>query len=141
MRMVKVSKALEVNLGQDVTVSFQIVENSIEAVVLTNKDGEVFRIVKSDSYGQNLKVLKEQPFDEEIHIFVVGDLFGNEVNKSFGKKEYASERAANDYVQLIKDELRYLEKCPVSVVERKVKVHYESGEVESTNEVLDPIPF
>lgn len=44
-------------------VSFQVVDNNVEAVVITLGE-ETLRIVGTDSYSKNVKVLKTQPKKE-----------------------------------------------------------------------------
>ena len=57
-------------------VSFQVVDNNVEAVVITLGE-ETLRIVGTDSYSKNVKVLKTQPKKEVTKYKlsgVVGDL-------------------------------------------------------------------
>lgn len=128
MRMITLKKQSEVKL-EGVSVEYQIHDNKLEAVVISDNKGQSIRIIKADQYGVELKVMMQQDYDIETHIFVEGELFGNPISKSFGKKEYDSERKAADYAHKINSKLDFGEEETVKVVEKEVKVEYSSGKV------------
>ncbi len=84
----------EGNIPDDLkdSVSFQITDGNIEAVVV--KVGEAFlRIVKSDSYGSNLKVLTNAPKKEVTKYRIVGEFLGvASVNEVFTSKSDADDK-------------------------------------------------
>ena len=128
MRMITLKKQSEVKL-EGVKVEYQIHDNKLEAVIITDAKGQSIRIIKSDSYSSELKVMMQQDYDIETHVFVEGELFGNKISKSFGKKEYDAERKASDYAYKINSKLDFGEEEAVKVVEKEVKVEYSSGNV------------
>lgn len=63
IRLVSVKSVAELPECFKSLVSFQIVNDKIEAVVLT-KETEIIRICVGESYANNLKILKQQPKKE-----------------------------------------------------------------------------
>lgn len=57
-------------------VSFQVMDGKIEAVIVTDEDGNSVRIVKSSDYASTLKVLKQAPQIAVEKWFVTGKLLG-----------------------------------------------------------------
>lgn len=147
MRMVKVEKASEIAL-EGIKVEYQVFDKKLEAIVITDKVGNSIRIMRGNSYDSDLKVMKEQPYDTEVHIFVEGVVLDTKVSKSFGKKDYDSERAAQKYLNDYECKLRHGEESPFTIVKKSVKVEYSTGNVliddvgEITKETSqDSIPF
>lgn len=137
MRMITLKKQSEVKL-EGVKVEYQTHDSKLEAVIITDAKGQSIRIIKSDSYSSELKVMMQQDYDIETHVFVEGEMFGNKISKSFGKKEYEAERKASDYAYKINSKLDFGEEEAVKVVEKEVKVEYSSGNVVDDS---DPIHF
>lgn len=119
MRLVKVKEASKVELI-GVEVDFQVVDNNVEAVTITDIEGNSIRICKSESYGTNLSVMIPQPQVEEEHVFVVGTLVDIEVSKDFGVSgDYDNETAATEYACQLNGS--YMN-GPVGVVRKNVLV-------------------
>ena len=91
---------------------------------MSDAKGQSIRIIKSDNYGSELKVMMQQDYDIETYMSSLKEsCSGNKISKSFGKKEYDSERKASDYAHKINSKLDFVEEA-VKVVEKEVKVEY-----------------
>ena len=64
MKLIKAINSSDIKL-KDIDVNLQIVDGTIEAVVVTDADGKFIRIVKDGTYSDNLKVLIEEPKEYE----------------------------------------------------------------------------
>ena len=77
-------------------VHFQVVDDRIEAVVVTIGDDSI-RIVRSDSYGNTLKVLKLQPKKEVTRYRLHGNFLGVTYVCEVFNEKHAAESRANEY--------------------------------------------
>lgn len=91
-RYVTIKSESDIPIDLKGSVSFQIADGNVEAVVV--KVGESFiRIVKADSYGNNLKVLTNAPQKEVTKYRIVGEFLGvASVNEVFTKKSDADDK-------------------------------------------------
>lgn len=81
-------------------VHLQVVDNKIEAVVVTDEDGNSVRIVKSSDYSSSLKVLKEQGKVPVDKWYVCGKL----LNLVDYEEEFDDEYKAQDHLDSIKSD-------------------------------------
>lgn len=77
-------------------VSFQVVDNNLEALVITI-DGVSIRVVGSDSYSKNVKVLAEQPKKEVIKYKLSGSVLGMTMQPETFETEYEAEEKRKAY--------------------------------------------
>ena len=77
-------------------IELQIVDNAIEAVVL-KINGQSVRIVGTDNYSKNVKILTAQPKKEVTKYRLVGKVADLEVQPQTYDTEYEAEEAKRKY--------------------------------------------
>ena len=77
-------------------IELQIVDNAIEAVVL-KINGQSVRIVGTDNYSKNVKILTEQPKKEVTKYQLIGKVADLEVQPQTYDTEYEAEEAKRKY--------------------------------------------
>ena len=77
-------------------VSFQVVDNNVEAVVITLGE-ETLRIVGTDSYSKNVKVLKTQPKKEVTKYKLSGIVGGLTMQPEMFDSEYEADEKRKSY--------------------------------------------
>lgn len=82
-------------------VQLQIIDNKIEAIVVSDEDGNSIRIVNSGNYTNTLKVLKPEPLSQRQVWVITGKLFGL---AEFNEEKFTDDYAANARLSQIKDE-------------------------------------
>lgn len=83
-------------------VSFQVVDNSVEAVVITIEN-ETLRIVGTDSYSKNVKVLKTQPKKEVVKYKLYGSVGGLTMQPEIFDSEYEADEKRKTYEYSFQD--------------------------------------
>ena len=92
-RMITVKTSAELPKSFVDKVSLQVVDNKVEAVIVQIGEDSI-RIVKGDSYGNTLKVLKLQPQKEVVRYKLIGKFLGMaDVCEVFEDKHSADSRA------------------------------------------------
>lgn len=119
MRMIKVDNQRDLpDLG--VKVDLQIVDNKVEAVVITGQGGDVVRICVGCSYSNSIKILVEQPLEDKEVWVVEGRLLGL---IDYTSEEFEEEYSAKDHLNAIERKHNlYGEDLGVAVVKKIVKV-------------------
>lgn len=77
-------------------VSFQVVDNNVEAVVITLGE-ETLRIVGTDSYSKNVKVLKTQPKKQVTKYKLSGIVGGLTMQPEMFDSEYEADEKRKSY--------------------------------------------
>lgn len=112
---------------QDVDVQFQMVDNNIEAVVVSDTNGNYIRIVKGGTYSDTLKVLVEQPKEyKTIYNLIVKQEDGGVLHYEIDSQEEAESKG--------EQATRYGGTFTVTPVQKEVKKDLQ-------NKVIEDLPF
>lgn len=98
VRMQKIKDESEINLF-GATISLQLADREIEAVVVTDMDGESIRIAVKNGFGNSLNVFRKSDPIEETHISVQGRLVDTNYSESFGKDTFENREAAQAFIE------------------------------------------
>lgn len=93
VRMVSCKSEADIPLDN---ISLEVVDNKIMAVILKGPDGSLVKITKSNSYGEELKVCKDEPLVEVDEWCLSGKLLGvTDFSETF-KDETAAQNRHHD---------------------------------------------
>ncbi len=104
-----------------VSIECEVVDKSIKSIVLTQADC-AFKIMKSDSYGENLKIA-EKVLGDEIDGWLITAKTKSGLALPSVEKFFDSEWEADDYVRTLKDDELDTDKTRLKVLRN------EAGEV------------
>ena len=95
-RLVSIKSVNELPEAFKDVIQLQIVDNSIEALVV-KLDGQELRITGTDTYSKNIKVLKEQPKKEVTKYKLSGTAGGLVMQPEIFESEYEADEKRKNY--------------------------------------------
>jgi len=97
MRFTKLKSQKDIQL-KGVTISCEVIDNSVIALVITDIAGKALRIAKGQSYQDNLDIAVQEVLVEETHIFVTGSVADIPVDVDYGIVTTENNNKADAYM-------------------------------------------